>query len=201
MSNGDQQPGDAGHRAGDPAQRRGSVPGAGIGGLAARCRSSWRGTSAMAGCSRPVSVSPWRRDFRYRRRNVVRTPGLGRAGGGPLGAYFPPRCSTRRSIMRLSPPRRADRPWRHRGIRRYRRYGAPGSLRDGILRRGIVRQMHPCRIGSVRGMETVDKSSPARCRCQSGTAARSLPHLEVRIIVCIGWVHSLPGAQCDELFP
>ena len=73
--------------------------------------------------------------------------------GGPLGAYLP------RSKFDLPMDYEAfaaagcdGRPRRHRGVRRNRRHGGAGQVRDGVLRRGVVRQVHavPGRSGARR---------------------------------------------------
>jgi formate dehydrogenase iron-sulfur subunit len=53
----------------------------------------------------------------------------------------------------------ADRPCRHRGVRRHGRHGAPGALRHGILRHRNLRQVHalPHRLDARR--ETIDRRS------------------------------------------
>ena len=123
--------------------------------------------------------------------------------GGPLGAYFPP-CTVRHPVRLrgLRGARRPDRPWRRGGVRRHRRPGAPGPLRHGILRRGILRQMHPVphRFGARRGDGGQDPGRP-ECRRQPRTAARPLPHHEVWIVVRAGRVHPVSGAERDELLP
>ena len=120
--------------------------------------------------------------------------------GGPLGAYFP------QSLF--------DTPFDYEAF----------AAKDGLIGHGgvvvfddTVDMAHqarfamefcvaescgkctPCRIGSVRGVETVDKIlAGTQCRCQFGTVARSLPHDEVWIAVCAGRVHPLPRAERDE---
>ena len=85
--------------------------------------------------------------------------------GGPLGAYFPPALfDTRVRLRSLCRARRADRPWRGGGVRRYGRHAAPGALRHGVLCRGILRQVHPLpdRLGARDGS---DRPRPRRSRC------------------------------------
>ena len=144
-------------------RRRAVHPGRGRRGLcaisawaarAARCRSSSPATSSMAGCSRSPSAS--------RSANWSTTSAAARVSGrpvravqvgGPLGAYFP------RALFDMpfdyeafAAARRADRPWRHRGVRRHRRHGQAGALRHGVLRHRKLRQMHalPHRLDARR---------------------------------------------------
>jgi formate dehydrogenase iron-sulfur subunit len=85
-------------------------------------------------------------------------------GGGTASG---PRRASRRSTRRLFPTRAvqcairlrgvrqgrwADRPRRHSRVRRHRRHGEAGTLRHGILRHRILRQMHavPARLDARR---------------------------------------------------
>ena len=73
--------------------------------------------------------------------------------GGPLGAYLP--ADAVRPADGLRGVRRGGRdgrPRRHRRVRRHRRHGRAGPVRDGVLRRGVVRQVHalPGRLGPRR---------------------------------------------------
>ena len=73
--------------------------------------------------------------------------------GGPLGAYFPRALfDTPFDYEAFAAARRADRPWRHRGVRRHGRHGAAGALRDGVLRHRKLRQVHalPHRLDARR---------------------------------------------------
>ena len=73
--------------------------------------------------------------------------------GGPLGAYFPRALfDTPFDYEAFAAARRADRPWRHRGVRRHRRHGEAGALRHGVLRHRILRQVHalPHRLDARR---------------------------------------------------
>ena len=122
--------------------------------------------------------------------------------GGPLGAYFPP------SLF--------DTPFDYEAF----------AAKDGLIGHGgvvvfddTVDMAHqarfamefcsaescgkctPCRIGSVRGMETMDKILRGhRGRSQSGTDPRSLSHHEVRFALRSGRVHSVPGDECTGTF-
>jgi hypothetical protein len=117
-----------------------------------------------------------RTDRRYRRRHSFWPAVRAVQVGGPLGAYFPARCSIRRSITRPSPRAKADRPRRHRGVRRHRRSGEAGALRHGILRHRIVRQVHalPHRLDARRGgvdrIIGAAKTAPRTSRCSKTSA-------------------------------
>ena len=200
----DQQSGHPGDGAGHPARRGRGLSGSGHGPVA-------------RDDADPVRRQyPLRRSVRGRVRRDPRRTGNDIGGGtlsgrpvravqvgGPLGAYFPP------SLF--------DTPFDYEAF----------AAKDGLIGHGgivvfddtvdMARQARfamefcgvescgkctPCRIGSVRGMETVDKIlAGAQCRCQSRLAARPLPHHEVWIVMCPGRVHPLSGAQRDELFP
>ena len=123
--------------------------------------------------------------------------------GGPLGAYFPPALF--------------DTPFDYEAF----------AARDGLIGHGGVvvfddtvdmaqqarfamefcaaescGKCTPCRIGSVRGMEVIDRILAGDAsRCESGTAARPLPHDEVRFAVRAGRVHSVPGDERAGPFP
>ncbi len=123
--------------------------------------------------------------------------------GGPLGAYFPPvavRHAVRLRGVRRA--RRADRPWRHRGVRRHRGSGEAGALRDGVLRRGVVRQVHavPHRLGARHGGDRPHRRRRAGGG-ESRSAARPLPHHEVRFAVRARRVHPVSGDERAGTFP
>ncbi len=123
--------------------------------------------------------------------------------GGPLGAYFPP------SLF--------DTPFDYEAF----------AAKDGLIGHGgvvvfddtvdMAQQARfamefcgvescgkctpvPDRFGARHGNGGQDPGRP-QCRCQPGTAARSLPHHEVWIVMRSGRVHSVPGAQRDEFLP
>ena len=63
--------------------------------------------------------------------------------GGPLGAYIPAdQLDLRAGYESLAASRGDDRPRRNRRLRRHCRHGPAGQIRDGVLRRGVVRQVH-----------------------------------------------------------
>ena len=71
--------------------------------------------------------------------------------GGPLGAYFPPSLfDTPFDYEAFAAKDGLIGHGGDRGVRRHRRHGAAGALRHGVLRRGILRQMHavPYRFGA-----------------------------------------------------
>ena len=123
--------------------------------------------------------------------------------GGPLGAYFPPALF--------------DTPFDYEAF----------AARDGLIGHGgivvfddtvdLAKQARfamefcaeescgkctPCRIGSVRGMEVIDRIvAGERVGGESRSAARSLPHDEVRFAVRAGRVHPVPGDERAGAFP
>ena len=148
------------------------------------CRSSWReGAEAYRdygmGRSRGTHADPARRQRQARRplRDGVRrharragrtTSAAARASGrpvravqvgGPLGAYFPPALLRHAVRLRgLRRQRRADRPWRHRRLRRHAstwpsRRASPWSSAPSRS----CGKCTPCRIGSTRGVEVIDR--------------------------------------------
>lgn len=72
--------------------------------------------------------------------------------GGPLGAYFPPSMFDLPFDYEAFAQAGADRPCRDHRVRRQRRHGAYGPLRDGILLGRKLRQMHalPDRVDAGR---------------------------------------------------
>ena len=90
---------------------------------------------------------------RYRRRHGDRPAGARGAGRRPARRLFPARAVRHAVRLRsLHREERADRPWRRGRVRRHRRHGAAGALRDGVLRDRILRQMHalPHRLDARR---------------------------------------------------
>jgi hypothetical protein len=98
--------------------------------------------------------------------------------------------------------RRADRPWRHRGVRRQRRHGQAGALRDGVLRHRILRQVHavPHRLDARRRDHRQDRARRATAR-EPRRCSRPLRHHEIRLAVRAGRLHALPGDERAEAFP
>ena len=73
--------------------------------------------------------------------------------GGPLGAYLTTeQLDTPLDYEAIDRDRRDDRPRRHRRFRRHGRHGAAGTLRDGVLRDRVLRQVHalPNRLNARR---------------------------------------------------
>ena len=108
------------------------------------------------------------------------------------------RCSTRRSTTRRSP--RKDGLIGHGGVvvfddtvdmAHQARFAMEFCAAESCGK------CTPCRIGSVRGMETMDKIIAGRGRGQSGTDPRPLPHHEVRFPLRTGRLHSVPGDERD----
>ena len=91
---------------------------------------------------------------RYRRRHAQRAGRCARCRSAARSAPIS-RASlfdTPFDYEAFAAQERADRPWRRRGVRRHRRHGAAGALRDGVLRDRILRQMHalPHRLDARR---------------------------------------------------
>ena len=123
--------------------------------------------------------------------------------GGPLGAYFPPALF--------------DTPFDYEAF----------AARDGLIGHGgivvfddtvdLAKQARfamefcaeescgkctPCRIGSVRGMEVIDRiAAGERVGGEPRSAARPLPHDEVRFAVRAGRVHPVSGDERAGAFP
>ena len=96
--------------------------------------------------------------------------------GGPLGAYLPEALLDTPLDYEFDGCRRRHAgPWRDRRLRRQRRHGATGPLRDGILRQGKLRQMHALsdRFDPRRGDRRQDHCGP-RPPKERPTLARSL---------------------------
>ncbi len=73
--------------------------------------------------------------------------------GGPLGAYLPAGALDVAMDYEAVAEVGGDAgSRRHRRLRRHRRHGAAGPVRDGVLRRGVLRQVHavPDRLGPRR---------------------------------------------------
>ena len=80
---------------------------------------------------------------RLRRRNAFRSAGACRPGRWPARRVSADVQVRPADGLRGVRRGRCDgRPRRHRGVRRHRRHGRPGQVRDGVLRRGVVRQVH-----------------------------------------------------------
>ncbi len=79
--------------------------------------------------------------------------------GGPLGAYLPQFEARYPNGLRGVRQRgRHGRPWRRGSVRRHGRHGPAGAFRHGVLRhRESCGKCTPCRIGSVRGVEVIDR--------------------------------------------
>ena len=135
---------------------------------------------------------------RYRRRLLHRPSGASAVQvGGPLGAYFP------RALF--------DTPFDYEAF----------AKRDGLIGHGgvvvfddtvdMAKQARfamefcaiescgkctPCRIGSTRGVETVDKIiAGIEPREEPRGACRPLQHHEVRIALCAGRLHAVSGDE------
>jgi formate dehydrogenase iron-sulfur subunit len=126
-----------------------------------------------------------------------------RAGGRAAGC-LPPRRHARRpdGLRSARRRRRPPRPRRHRGLRRHGRHGGAGALRHGVLRGGVVRQVHALsdRVDPRRRSHRPDHRRH-RPRSQSDPARGPLHHHDRRVAVRHGRPHAPPGAQCSGTLP
>ena len=113
-----------------------------------------------------------------RRRHALRPAGAGGPGRRPA-RRLPADVAVRPAdgLRGVRRGRRDGRPRRHRGLRRHRRHGGAGPVRDGVLRRGVVRQVHavPGRLGARRRGDRPDhrrRATATRTWCCSTTCAR-----------------------------
>ena len=123
--------------------------------------------------------------------------------GGPLGAYFPRALfDTPFDYEAFTAARRADRAWRHRGVRRHRGHGEASALRHGVLRHRILRQVHalPYRLRPRRRAGRQDRGRRGSRR-EHHRARRPLQHHEVRIALRAWRVYPLPGDERADPFP
>ena len=97
----------------------------------------------------------------HRRRHGYRPPGAGGAGRRPARRLFPA-CAVRHALRLrgLRGQGRADRPCRHRRLRRQRRHAEAGALRHGVLRHRKLRQVHalPHRLDARRRDHRQDRA-------------------------------------------
>ncbi|MGY3466201.1 (2Fe-2S) ferredoxin [Bradyrhizobium sp. LM6.11] len=145
-----------------------------------------------------------RRARRRHRRRHVHGPSRSRGSGRrPARRLLPARAVRYPVRLRgLCRARRPDRPWRYRRVRRQRRHAQAGALRDGILRRRILRQVHtvPDRFDPRRRDHREDHARRARER-KSGARRRPLQHHEIRLALRTRRLHALPCAQRIEALP
>ena len=109
--------------------------------------------------------------------------------GGPLGAYFPPALfDTPYRLRGLRRARRAARPWRRRGVRRHAwtwREMARFAMEFCAVE--SCGKCTPCRIGSSRGVEVIDRIIARRARRPNlALLRRSLRHHEVGSLCALG---------------
>ena len=171
---------------------------------AAPCRSSSPAISSMAACSRSPSASPW-----------ANWSTISAAAPRPAG-----RCARCRSAARSAPISRArcsTRPFDYEAF----------AARDGLIGHGgvvvfddtvdMARQARfamefcaiescgkctPCRIGSTRGVEVIDRITRGERRAENLAAAeRPLQHHEVRLALRARRLHALPGDERADTFP
>ena len=86
--------------------------------------------------------------------------------GGPLGAYFPRALfDTPFDYEAFAARGRADRPWRHRGVRRHAStWRSRRASRWSSAPSRSCGKCTPCRIGSTRGVEIIDRIIARRAR-------------------------------------
>src|SRR5918999_845428 len=122
---------------------------------------------------------------RVRRRHPHRPAGP--RGAGRRAAWRVPAGRPVRPQAGLRGVRRGGRygrPWRHRGVRRHRRHGADGPLRHGVLRCGVVRQVHA--VPRRRGPRPRDHRQDhlgRGCRSEPGRARRPVRADDRRLTV------------------
>ena len=162
-----------------------------------RQRQAWR---AVRGGVRPDA----RRDRRrHRRRHGERPAGEGGAGRRAARRLFPARAV--RHAVRLRGVRRqgrADRPCRHRRLRRHRRHAEAGALRHGILRDRKLRQVHalPHRLDARRGGGRQDRQKHRAAKADRARH-RPLQHDEIRIALRARGFYPLSGDERADPFP
>ncbi len=104
--------------------------------------------------------------------------------GGPLGPNFPRALfDTPFDYEAFGGQGRTDRPRRHRRLRRHRRHGLPSPLRVRVLCAiESCGKCTPCRIGSTRGKETVEKiMAGIEVEKNLSPGSRPFQHDEVRL--------------------
>ena len=142
------------------------------------------------------------RHHRPRARRAVGWRHRQRAPGAHGAGRWPARCLPVRRADRpagrlrgLQRRRGIARPRQHRRVRRHGGHGSDGPLRDGVLRRGVVRQVHavPHRQHPRRGAHRQDRRRRRPRQEHRGprsTCARSWPMPR-----CARWVGS-PRCPC-----
>ena len=99
--------------------------------------------------------------------------------------------------------------WRRGGLRRPGRHGAHGALCAGVLRGGILRQVHalPHRLDARRRARGPHHRRPRRLarperrpRCEPGAARRTVRHPVQRLVVRTRRHDAVPGAQRAQTF-
>ncbi len=98
--------------------------------------------------------------------------------------------------------RRDGRARRRRRLRRHRRHGRAGALRDGVLRRGVVRQVHalPDRLAPRRRGDRQDHRGP-RPAAEPRRARRPVRHDDRRVPLRDGRADPDARAQRDPALP
>ena len=120
--------------------------------------------------------------------------------GGPLGAYVPPDgFDVAMDYEALAESGRDARPRRHRGLRRHRRHGPDGALRDGVLLDRVVRQVHavPGRLHARRRGDRPDHRGPRRGG-QPGAHRRPVRDDDEGVAVRHGRADPDAGAERDQ---
>ena len=140
----------AARRASSTPARHGTLPGH-------ACRSSWRATSAGRHRGDRLRYHAARADLRLRRRHRSGPAGARGAGRRAAGRLLPDRSSTCRWTTRRSRRQGHARARRHRGLRRYRGHGAQARFAMEFCAIECCGKCTPCRIGSTRGVEVIDK--------------------------------------------
>ncbi len=150
-----------------------------------------------------VRDQPRRPRQRLRRRHAHGSSGARRAGRWPARRLSP--GGAVRPAARLRGVRRGRRDGRARrrgGLRRHRRHGSAGPVRDGVLRRGVLRQVHalPDRVGARRRGHRPDHRRP-RTRQEPRASRRPVRDDGRRLVVRDGRADTDAGAQRHPALP
>ena len=149
-------------------------------------------------------ITPRRARRRHRRRHADRPPGARGAGRRPARRLFPARaCST--TPFDYEAFTAADGLIGHGGIVVFDDTVDMAKQARFAMEFCAIEscgKCTPCRIGSARGVELVDKIMAGEdARGKHHRARRSLQHHEVRFALRAGRLHALPGDERAHPFP
>ena len=139
---------------------------------------------------------------RLRRRYAFGRPIRAVQIGGPLGAYFPQKLlDMPLDYESMTPSQGHAGAWRDRRVRRHGRHGAPGALRLAFCAKESCGKCTPCRIGSIRGVETVDKIVAGQDRQKNVELLRDLCEVLTDGSLCaLGGLTPLPVLSALDHF-